>query len=83
MSVEYSVGERDTRPWGAWEVLAIGRGFVIKKIEVAPSARLSLQSHLHRSEYWIILEGSADVTLNEDVICLDKDDTIFILAKSK
>ena len=79
----YSVGERDTRPWGSWEVLAIGDGFIIKKIAVNPGARLSLQSHQHRSEHWTILEGSADVTLGQDVVRLDQHGTVFISAKTK
>ena len=79
----YSVGERDTRPWGSWEVLAIGDGFIIKEIAVNPGARLSLQSHQHRSEHWTILEGSADVTLGQDVVCLVQHGTIFIPAKTK
>ena len=83
MNVVYSVGESDTRPWGRWEVLAVGNGFIVKKIDVLPGARLSLQSHEHRSEHWTILHGNAEVTLGESAIPVAKDETIFIPAKTK
>ena len=65
MSSTYSVGERDTRPWGAWEVVAIGDGHVVKRIMVLPGARLSLQRHRHRAEHWVVVTGSADVTIGD------------------
>ncbi|MCY4039982.1 MAG: phosphomannose isomerase type II C-terminal cupin domain [Gammaproteobacteria bacterium] len=79
----YSVGDSDTRPWGAWQVLAIGDGFVIKKIDVMPGARLSLQSHAHRSEHWTILHGSAEVTVGARTVRLGRDETVFIPAQTK
>ncbi len=60
----YTVGEKDSRPWGSWEVLAVTPGAVIKRITVSPGERLSLQSHEHRVEEWIVLEGSACVELD-------------------
>ena len=83
MSVEYSVGESDTRPWGSWEVLAIGEGFIIKRIEVVVGGQLSLQSHQHRNEHWTILNGSADVTLDDETISVGSNDSVFIPKKSK
>jgi mannose-1-phosphate guanylyltransferase/mannose-6-phosphate isomerase len=61
MSITYSVGERDTRPWGTWEVVATGDGHVVKRIMVVPGARLSLQRHRHRAEHWVVVEGSPRV----------------------
>jgi len=51
------------RPWGSYTVLEEDQeGFKIKRIEVAPGARLSLQSHRKRSEHWVVVSGTATVT---------------------
>jgi mannose-6-phosphate isomerase-like protein (cupin superfamily) len=65
MNSTYSVGERDTRPWGTWEVVATGDGHVVKRIMVAPGARLSLQRHRHREEHWVVVTGRAHVTIDD------------------
>lgn len=82
-TIQYKIGDTDTRPWGRWEVLSIGDGFIIKKIDVNPGAKLSLQSHDHRSEHWTILSGQADITLDDEVLSLTKNGTVFIPVKSK
>ena len=51
------------RPWGTWQVLDTGEGFKVKQITVAPHHRLSLQTHVHRSEHWIIGAGRATCTV--------------------
>ncbi|MEM9979531.1 MAG: phosphomannose isomerase type II C-terminal cupin domain, partial [Cyanobacteria bacterium P01_D01_bin.2] len=51
----------DTRPWGSFTVLEEGKGYKIKRIEVKPGHRLSLQMHHHRSEHWIVVSGTAKV----------------------
>ena len=58
---------KDYRPWGSFEILSEGLGFKVKKISVKPGAALSLQSHKHRSEHWVVVEGSAVVTIDESV----------------
>lgn len=55
------------RPWGSYTVLETGPGYKIKRIEVSPGARLSLQLHHHRSEHWVVVEGLARVTRNDEV----------------
>lgn len=75
---KYKIGEKDTRPWGAWEVLAAGDGFVVKLITVKPDQKLSLQWHHHRSEHWIITKGAGEVTLGDDIIPVSADSTVFI-----
>ena len=55
----------ETRPWGSFRVLMAGDRFKIKEIVVNPGARLSLQSHVHRSEHWVVLEGTARVTCDD------------------
>lgn len=51
------------RPWGYYTVLAEGKGFLTKMIQVNPGQKLSVQSHNHRSEHWVVLEGMAKVLL--------------------
>jgi len=55
----------ETRPWGSFRVLLAGDRFKIKEIVVNPGARLSLQSHVHRSEHWVVLAGTARVTCDD------------------
>lgn len=66
------------RPWGHYEQLAIGPRFQVKSIVVIPGGRLSLQSHVHRSEHWIVVEGTALVTKGDDVTMLSENQSIYI-----
>jgi mannose-1-phosphate guanylyltransferase/mannose-6-phosphate isomerase len=61
----YAAGQRDTRPWGDWEVLDAGPGYVVKRIRVSPGGILSLQRHRHRAEDWTIVGGTGRVTLDD------------------
>ena len=67
---------RDFRPWGWYESLALGSRFQVKRIVVHPGASLSLQSHHHRSEHWIVVEGTAKVTVNDDGTWGYEEDTV-------
>ncbi|MBI3253024.1 MAG: phosphomannose isomerase type II C-terminal cupin domain [Candidatus Omnitrophica bacterium] len=58
----------EKRPWGGYEILFKGNGFQVKRVEVAPGLRLSLQKHLKRAEKWIFVEGAGDVILGEKKI---------------
>ena len=58
------IGER---PWGKYEVLATEDGYKVKRIIVIPSGRLSLQSHQHRAEHWVVVVGTAKVTVGDEV----------------
>ncbi len=69
---------RDYRPWGWYESLAIGERFQVKRIVVHPGAALSLQSHHHRSEHWIVVEGTARVTVGDDVRLLSENQSVYI-----
>lgn len=60
------VGLSDDRPWGSYTVLEVGPNYKIKRIEVKPGHRLSLQMHHHRSEHWIVVSGTAKVTCDGD-----------------
>ena len=56
--------EFDRRPWGTYEVLDEGPTFKVKRIEVLPNKRLSYQKHSQRAEHWVVVTGTAKVTLD-------------------
>ena len=59
----------DERPWGTFTVLDEAPGFKVKRIEVLPGKRLSYQKHAQRAEHWVVVQGTAKVTLDDrDVI---------------
>lgn len=68
----------DHRPWGYFESIAFGNRFQVKRIVVHPGAALSLQSHFHRSEHWIVVHGTARVTVDETVQLLSENESIYI-----
>lgn len=70
--------ESDERPWGRYEVLEEGSGFKVKRIDVKPGHRLSLQRHNRRAEHWIVIEGVADVVCGEHDVQLKKGEHILI-----
>ena len=74
----YKIGTSDTRPWGTWEVIAIGDHYAVKRIVVNAGGILSLQRHAHRSEIWTIVEGSARVTIGEKIKVVPQNKTIEI-----
>ena len=78
MPIMYKVGEQEDRPWGTWEVLAVGEGYIVKRIIVKPHQKLSLQSHEYRSEHWIIACGTGTVTLDDEIIEAPQDRHIYI-----
>lgn len=69
---------RDYRPWGWYESLVMGSRFQVKRIVVHPGAALSLQSHHHRSEHWIVVEGTAKVTIDESVKLITENQSVYI-----
>ena len=69
---------RDHRPWGWFESLALGPRFQVKRITVHPGAALSLQSHHHRAEHWIVVEGTARVTIDDTVRLISENQSVFI-----
>ena len=66
------------RPWGTYTVLEEGPGFKLKRIEVKPGARLSLQSHNKRSEHWIVVKGRADVVNGDRELTLNANESTYI-----
>lgn len=69
---------RDYRPWGWYESLIIGPRFQVKRIVVQPGAALSLQSHHHRAEHWIVVEGTAKVTIDNTVQLVSENQSVYI-----
>ena len=55
----------DERPWGSFTVLDEGAGYKVKRIEVLPGKRLSYQKHEHRAEHWMMVQGTARVTIDD------------------
>ena len=68
----------DQRPWGMFETLALGDRFQVKRIVVKPGGILSLQSHHHRAEHWIVVAGTAKVTINDDVKLVSENESVYI-----
>lgn len=68
----------DHRPWGWFETLALSDRFQVKRIVVKPSASLSLQSHMHRSEHWIVVSGTARVTIGDDVRMVGESQSVYV-----
>jgi mannose-1-phosphate guanylyltransferase/mannose-6-phosphate isomerase len=66
------------RPWGFYESLIVSERSQVKRIVVDPGAQLSLQKHFHRSEHWVVIEGSALVTRNESRSVLNENESIFL-----
>lgn len=71
------------RPWGTFTVLEEGERFKIKRIEVNPGARLSLQMHHHRNEHWIVVSGMARITNGESEVLLGTNQSTYIPAGNK
>lgn len=66
------------RPWGSFTILEESNGYKIKKIEVKPGSRLSLQKHFHRNEHWIVLSGTATVTIEDEITILRPNESTYI-----
>ena len=68
------------RPWGSYTVLEDSNGYKIKRIEVKPNKKLSLQRHKHRNEHWVVVSGTATVIINEDKFTLSENESTYIKA---
>ncbi len=75
---EATIHQRVYRPWGWYEGLSRGDRFQVKCIQVEPGGILSLQSHFHRSEHWVLVSGTARVTLDGEAHLLSENESIYI-----
>lgn len=66
------------RPWGSYETIDSGPKYQVKKLVVNPGRKLSLQSHGHRAEHWVVVTGTATVTRGDDVFELKKDESTYL-----
>lgn len=69
---------KEHRLWAWFESLVIGDRFQVKRIHVHPGAALSLQSHHHRSEHWVVVEGTAKVTIDDEVKLISENQSVYI-----
>ena len=67
-----------SRPWGTYEILAEGKTFKVKRLMVKPGARLSLQTHQHRAEHWVVVSGQAEVVNDDKIIHLSMNQSTYI-----
>ncbi len=66
------------RPWGTYETLIEDNGYKIKRIVVKPGKRLSLQKHFHRNEHWIVVSGTATVTVGDETKLIRPNESTYI-----
>ena len=69
---------RDERHWGWFETLVLSDRYQVKKIVVKPGGVLSLQSHVHRAEHWIVVSGTARVTIDEEIKLITENQSVYI-----
>ena len=69
---------RTYRPWGFYETLILGDRFQVKRIVVSPGCKLSLQKHFHRAEHWVVVNGSAVVTRDEETMLIRENESIYL-----
>ncbi len=79
---ELSTSRVSLRPWGSWTLLLKSSGFQIKSIDVSPGKRLSLQSHTRRSEHWVVVQGTARVSRDDETIDLCANESVYLPAGS-
>lgn len=72
------------RPWGTYTILSKGEGYKVKKIQVMPGRNLSLQTHKHRSEHWIVINGKATIIIGgDDERVIRKNESIYVPKETK
>lgn len=66
------------RPWGHYKSIDAGDRFQVKRITVKPGAKLSLQKHFHRAEHWVVVNGTAIVTRDDEEMLLHENESVFV-----
>ena len=75
---EATAHNRVYRPWGFYESLIQGERFQVKRIVVNPGHKLSLQKHFHRAEHWVVVNGTALVTRDAEVLMVRENESIYL-----
>ena len=71
---------RNYRPWGYFETLSVGGRFQVKLLHVEPGGKLSMQMHHHRSEHWVVVRGTARVTVGDSAKLVQENESVYITA---
>tara|TARA_Y100000741_G_scaffold295888_1_gene236541 strand:- start:305 stop:649 length:345 start_codon:yes stop_codon:yes gene_type:complete len=71
------------KPWGNYRIIEKGKNYIIKNICVLPNSKLSLQSHSYRSEHWVVIEGKAEIQIDNRISILYPNEGVFIPKNSK
>ncbi|WP_370134186.1 mannose-1-phosphate guanylyltransferase/mannose-6-phosphate isomerase, partial [Alteromonas sp.] len=66
------------RPWGSYDSIDSGARFQVKRITVKPGEKLSVQMHHHRAEHWIVVSGSANVTIDDNTQLVTENESVYI-----
>jgi mannose-6-phosphate isomerase len=69
---------RVERPWGWYETLFAGEGYLVKRLWLSPGRRLSLQRHHHRCEHWVVVNGEGVLTLEDTRLSAERGTTLFV-----
>ena len=77
---EHASHIREHRPWGYFEALSAGPRFQVKLLHVKPGGKLSLQMHHHRSEHWVVVKGTAKVTIGDEEKLVGENESVYIFA---
>ena len=77
---EHAQHLRNYRPWGYFETLSVGPRFQVKLLHVKPGAKLSMQMHHHRSEHWVVVHGTAKVSIGKDEKLVRENESVYIVA---
>ncbi|HEX5210265.1 MAG TPA: mannose-1-phosphate guanylyltransferase/mannose-6-phosphate isomerase [Pseudolabrys sp.] len=70
--------KRVHRPWGYYESIDMGERFQVKRIVVIPGGKLSLQKHRHRAEHWVVVRGTAEVTIGDNIKAVHENESVYI-----
>jgi mannose-1-phosphate guanylyltransferase / mannose-6-phosphate isomerase len=77
---EHETQVRSYRPWGYFETLNVGPRFQVKLLHVRPGGKLSMQMHHHRSEHWVVVHGTARVTVGDQEKLVHENQSVYIVA---
>ena len=75
---EATTPARVYRPWGWYQTMDLGPRFRVKRIQVTPGAKLSLQKHHHRAEHWVVVRGTAEVTRDNEILTVRENESVYL-----
>ena len=78
MRPEFQFHREVFRPWGSYDSIDNGERFQVKRISVKPGEKLSVQMHHHRAEHWIVVSGTASVTINDETKLVTENQSVYI-----